>query len=448
MPQLIKSIRRLFTILCFVLINASLGLIGESFGYTVLDKIGIVFAAGLLSVLDTAIIGILTPLTLATLLGDPLLAWKVPSYAVYSLFLAIALSLLQKKLRRHGPTQLFISTLFMSTGVFLLLSPSVGIRIGGISLIGLGFFLLITYLMPTLLRIEISPQTLGMIMLLVAPSALVLIDLTIYSALFINVFSGDLFDIVKSTIYLMMIDSAGPLILYGILWLTFDLSTILSSTKGKINIKRQTLGLFLLLIVIAPVMLVGGFYMLSPERRIQERITYSLPLGDWSVYEMRMSYIWSPLGVTGTAFVTYPTQHIDKNSPWFQAGINLCLVRGKKVVDMRTGWLDMLLLQKIVALQFLAWLRLQGIENAVPTIQHMYVLGTYRTNRTYLMLNASLKTVTDIPPHIGITLKCQIFVTNIEELDRTGIIILYGIDYNYATIQQELIGFVDRFDWL
>ena len=188
--------------------------------------------------------------------------------------------------------------------------------------------------------------------------------------------------------------------------------------------------------------------MLSPERRIQEHITYSLPPGDWSVYEMRMSYIWSPLGVTGTAFVAYPTQHIDRNSSWFQAGINLYLVRGKRIADLRTGWLDILLLQKIVALQFLAWLRLQGIGNAVPKIQHMYILGTYRTNRTYLMLNASLKTVTDISPHIGITLKCQIFVTNIEELDRTGIIILYGIDYNYATIQQELIGFVDRFDWL
>ncbi len=446
--MLIKNLRRILTILCFVLINSSLGLIGESFGYAVLDKVGIVFAAGLLSIFDTTMIGMLTPLAMATLLGDPLLAWKVPSYIIYSLFLAIAFSLLQGKLRRLGPTQAFISTLFISSGIFLLLSESIGIRIAGISLVGLGFFLLIGYIMPTLLRIEISSQTLGVIMLLVAPSALVLIDLTIYSALFVNVFSGDIFDLVKSTMYLMMIDSVGPLILYGILWLTLDLGTILSSIKGKINIRRQTLGLFLLLIVIAPVLLFGGFYMLSPERKIYERIKNSLPVGDWGVYEMRMSYVWSPLGATGTAFITYPTQHIDRNSPWFQAGINIYLVRGKKIVDFRTGWYDLLLLQKIVSLQFLAWLRLQGVGNVEPTMLHIYVLGEYHTNRTYLMLNATLRTVTDVPPHVGIVLQCCIFITNVEELDLTGIIVLYGIDYNFKALENQLMGFVDRFDWI
>lgn len=431
--------------------NSALGLVGESFGYPVLDKVGIVFAASLTSVLDTVAIGTLTPLAMATLLRDPLFAWKVPSYVVYSSFLGIAFSLIQGRLEKLGPRHILIPVLFLSSGAFLILSPELGIKLAGVSLIGFGSFLFIASILPAFTRIRIPPQTLGVIMLLVAPPALVLIDFTIYSALFVNVFSGDMLELARTTMYLMMADSIGPLILYGIVWLTLDLDTVLSTTRGKINHRKQVLGLTLLLMIVAPVVLVGGSYMLSPEKKVYECIRHSLP-GDWSVYEMRMSYVWSPLGITGAVFVTYPVQHIYRGNPWYQSGINIYIIRGERtIVDFKTGAFDRFLLEKTVSLQFLAWLRQQGVWNFEPMVLYLYVLGEYQasqTKRTYLGLNSTIRTVADFAPNEEIDLRCYIFITNIAEYDLTGIIALYGTEDHFKEIEGALMSFVDNFNWI
>ncbi|MCR8433459.1 MAG: hypothetical protein QXH55_03900 [Candidatus Korarchaeota archaeon] len=431
------------------MMNSILGLVGESFGYTVLDKVGIVFAASLVPILDTAIIATLTPLVMATLLHDPLLAWKVPSYIIYSLFLGVAFSLIQGRLEKLGPRHILIPVLFLSSGVFLLSSPELGIKIAGISLTGFGLFLLAISFLPVFTQVRIPPQTLGAIMLLVAPPALVIIDLTLYSTLFVDVFSGTMLELVKTTIYLMIIDSAGPLILYGIVWLALDLETVLSSVKGKINYKRQAFGLALLLIIVAPIALVGGFYMLSPERKVHECIKNFLP-GDWSIHEMRMSYVWSPLGVSGTVFITYPTQHIYEDSYWYQAGINLYLIRSaKKIIDLKTGDCDLTLLQEIISLQFLAWLIMQGIRHFEPTVT-LYKVGKYQASQTarmYLNLNSTMRTISDFGPRVELKLLCYVFVTNIEEYDLTGMIVLYGVEENFKYIESDLMNFVNNFNW-
>lgn len=445
---MIKKVDMALKIIFMILINSALGFVGEYFGYPVLDKIGIVFAAVLLSFVEVLVISTLTPLTLSILLADPLVAWKTPSYIIYGLFLYIAFGLLTGKLKGQLPATLFMSTLFLGAGLFLVLTRNLMALLAGLSLIGFGLLLMTTYLKILGIHLELSPKLVGLIALVLAPFLLVSMDLALFSVMFVDVFSPTWFDVVKPTLAILIIDSLGPLILLGILWLALDLSTVLKEINGKIRVKRRIIGLLLLILLVSPVLLAGGYQLLSNENTIKRNITGVLPQDKWFVSSMRMAYIWGPLGASGVTFIGHHIEHTDPNSEWYQAGVNFYLVKSKKLVDMNKREVDFFYIEKLIALEFIAWLRLQQAPAEEPSINIVKAVNLITLNMTYLMFNLTISTVSDVEPHEEITLGASCLVSYVEELGSTVMILVYGEVNNYQIIGQDIFEKLKNFAWI
>ncbi len=447
---MLNRINKVMVSVVATLINTLLGIIGEYFGYTVLDKVGIVFMAGLCDIYTTFIVAILTPASLSLVFRDPLIAWKIPSYVIYALFLHIAFSSLMGELKRPALYQLFIASLFIVTGIILIISGYIIFIMMGLSVMSFGVLLCLMYFAPFIFKYRLSMRFVGFVAIILAPFLLVMMDITLYSIMITNILSQQWFEAFRRTLALLIIDSAGPLLLFGIIWLALDLQTILRETKGKISDKRRFIGLALLLVILLPVPTYIATRTMGIERRVRERIEAALP-EEWSINGMRMSYIWSPIGASGVVFVTYPsTGHYEKGSIWYQAGINFYLIQGKDIVDVDKGYIDNITLRRLIILQFVAWLRPQKVRGEdIEIIATINTTGPIKLNNTqYIKVTMRMDSYTDMSPTEKITLQLDCFVTYIRELSRTGVIICYGEVSNFSQLQTEFKEILETFTWI
>ena len=447
-----KTINRIMISLAAVLINTMLGIVGEYFGYTVLDKVGIVFIAGLCDIYTTLAVAILTPAALSLVFRDPLIAWKIPSYIIYALFIYIAIGGIMGRLKKPALYQLFIASLFIITGVILLMSGYILFVMTGLSVMSFGVLLCLMYFAPYIFRFRVPMRFIGAIAIALAPFLLVMMDITVYSFMVTNILAEQWIEAFRRTLTLLIIDSAGPLVLFGIIWLALDLQTILRETQGKISDKRRFIGLILLLLVLFPIPTYIAARTMGIERGVRERIEMALPTtSEWSINEMRMSYIWSPIGASGVVFITYPaTGHYEPDNVWYQAGINFYLIQGKEIVDVDRGYLDNLTLQRLIVLQFIAWLKPQKVR--AEDIEIIAIIGmegpVIINNTKYINITMRMHSYTDMTPTKDIVLQLNCYVTYIRELSRVGVIICYGEASNFSKLSPEFIHILESFTWI
>ncbi|MEX0568277.1 MAG: hypothetical protein Q6363_003840 [Candidatus Njordarchaeota archaeon] len=444
-----KKINRLLISITVIVINSMMGLVGEYFGYTVLDKVGIVFVAALSDMFTTLTVAAFTPVALSVIFRDPLLIWKVPGYIAYGLFLHIAFGNVFGKFEKPVFSQMFLSGLFIFTGGVLLASGYMLFVMVGISVLGFGLFLLATYFMPFLIKYRVSMRLIGIIAILSAPFLLVMMDLSIYSFMVINVLRPEWLEVLKVTLVILIVDSLGPLILFMIIWLALDLPTILREVKGKINDKRRMLGLIMLLIILFPITTYAGVQLLRTDSNLKNRIGESLP-SDWTLSEMRMSYIWAPIGASGVTFVAFPMSgHYKSGDSWYQAGMNFYLVQGIDIVDLDKKYLDKQTLFRLIILQFTVWLRSQGCSREPKIISVVNDTEIVTVNNTrYAMLVLKMKSYADAGNHEEIYLEIRCYVTYIREISRTGVILAYGIDTYIGDIGETLLDIIENFSWI
>ena len=200
------DMNKILTSIIVAILNATLGIVGEYFGYMVLDKIGIVFVAALCDLFTTLLVSIFTPAILAVIFRDPLITWKIPFYIVYALFLYTAIGSVTGKFKKPGVSQLMLSILFIVTGVTLMVSGYFIFIFVGVSVLGFGLLLFITYMVPFMFKYRLPTRFVGAISLTLAPFFLVMMDLSLYSTMVYNLFSPEWIGIIKTTVILLAID--------------------------------------------------------------------------------------------------------------------------------------------------------------------------------------------------------------------------------------------------
>lgn len=445
---MLKEINKLLIGLTVVILNSMMGLVGEFFGYTVLDKVGIVFIAALSDIFTTLIVAVFTPIALSVIFRDPLMIWKVPGYIAYGLFLHIAFGNLLGKFKKPVFSQIILSGLFIFTGGILLTSGYMLFVMVGISVLGFGLFLLATYLLPFLTKYKIPMGLIGIIAILSAPFLLVMMDLSIYSFMVTNILRPEWLEVLKITLAILIVDSLGPLILFGIIWLALDLPTVIREVRGKINDKRRILGLLMLLTVLFPITTYAGVQLLRTDSNLRTKIEQSIPR-NWTISEMRMSYIWAPMGASGVVFVSFPmTEHYESNSSWYQAGMNFYLIQGRDIVNLDKKYLDKQTLFRLIILQFVVWLRSQGCQKEPKIVSivndtSIVVINDIR----YAVLVLKMKSYADTGNYEEIYLELHCYVTYIREISRTGVILVYGIDANIGKLEEHFMNVIGNFSW-
>ena len=446
---MLKKINRILVIAVAVMLNTLLGIVGEYFGYTVLDKVGIVFIAGLCDIYTTLAVAALTPASLSIVFRDPLIAWKIPSYIIYAMFIYIAFNSILNRLEKPAFYQLFIAALFVATGLILIISGYSVSILTGISVMGFGLLLFLTYFAPFMFKYRIPMRLVGIIAILLAPFLLVMMDITLYSLMVTNILAPEWMEAFRRTLVVLIIDSAGPLILFGIIWLALDIQTIQEATKGKISDKRRFIGLLFLFLILFPVPTYLAARTMGVERKVRGQIE-SVLSPDWSINEMRMSYIWSPMGASGITFITFPSaDHYSTESTWYQAGINFYLIQGKDIVDLDKGKVDNTTLMRLIILQFIAWLKPQKIEAKNINIITMNITGNVVLNETeYVYISMKMASYTDMAPTRRIILQVDCYVTYITELSRTGMILAYCPDTKYTDLKGEFNNILNNYRWI
>jgi len=441
----LEDINRFLLGMVVAILNAALGIVGEYFGYMVLDKIGIVFVASLCDLFTTMLVAVLTPAILTVIFRDPLIAWKIPFYIMYALFLYTAIGSVRGKFKKPGVYQLMLAILFIVTGATLLVSGYFIFIFVGISVLGFGLLLFITYLVPFMFKYRFPIRLVGIISILLAPFFLVMMDLAVYSTMIYNIFSPDWIGIIRTTVLLLAIDSAGPLVLLGIIWLALDIPTLLRETHGKISQRRRAMGLLLLLLILFPVPVYVATRTANIESQIRSNITMALP-DDWAVHTARMSYIWSPLGATGVVFVAFPPEsYMDEGSEWYRGGINFYVIRGKDILKP-DGSVDEVMLKSLIILQFVAWYRSQKEPLRSIVIKSLNITGKETLGNTSYTKVCMLMDIYMGEEKISIQLIC--YITRIRELSNTGAIICYTKKENFEKLKDYFPEELQDFKWL
>ena len=268
-----------------------------------------------------------------------------------------------------------------------------------------------------------------------------------YSVMIYNILGPEWISVIKTTVVLLAVDSVGPLLLFGVVWLALDIQTVLRETKGKINEKRRFVGLILLLLVLFPVPTYVGARTLGIERGVEGKIRSALPT-DWSIQKVRMSYIWSPIGASGVVFVTYPTEsYTKKDSDWYLAGINFYVIQGKKIVDVEKGWINNISAVYMIILQFTTWLKTQKIAVTQIKIISFNTTGRETINNTlYIKLDMLLSIHTKEGEDIALRVYC--FATTVKEISRDVAIICYAKSENFEKIEEDFYAILSSFSWV
>ena len=296
-------------------------------------------------------------------------------------------------------------------------------------------------------KYRLPARLVGITSLMLAPFFLVMMDLTLYSTMIYNLFAPEWISMIKTTIILLAIDSAGPLILLGIIWLALDVPTLLRETRGKISQKRRAMGLLLLLLILIPVPIYVGARTANIESQIRDNITTILP-DDWSVHTVRMSYIWSPLGASGVAFITFPSEsYLEEESVWHRGGINFYVIKGKNIIKPDETSVDKETLKSLIILQFVAWYKSQKEPIQSVVIRSLNISGKETLgNASYVKVSILMKVNMKGAKTITITATC--YVSQIRELSNTGVIICYAKQENFEELQDDFIDILANFKWL
>ena len=211
---------------------------------------------------------------------------------------------------------------------------------------------------------------------------------------------------------------------YAILY-SFEVRKIYDEIDLEVPLK----GLFLIIIIVAAVYL--NYVSYSQDTALVPH----LPKKEgWVFVNVRMDFVWAPIGVKGSNNYYYPEGRFDRNDPGYQVWFGLYWVQGHYGI-----YDDKYNQDEIFSFSILdqdTWLSLHGYKTPRTTVHSIdgVAWGTFKGYRA-LFMNGSYNSQSDVPPYEDVVLVGFFIVFYMPQYDRTVIIYACAVDKYYSTME-------------
>lgn len=154
----------------------------------------------------------------------------------------------------------------------------------------------------------------------------------------------------------------------------------------------------------------------------------------WVFVNVRMDFVWAPMGVKGSNNYYYPEGRFNRSDPGYQVWFGLYWVQGRfGIYD------DTYVQEEIFAFSILdqdTWLSLHGHKTPVTKVHNItgVAWGTFKGYRA-LFMNGSYESQSDVPPYEDVILVGFFIVFYMPKYDRTVIIYACAVDRYYHIME-------------
>ncbi|MGQ4834241.1 MAG: hypothetical protein ACP6IS_10160 [Candidatus Asgardarchaeia archaeon] len=254
-----------------------------------------------------------------------------------------------------------------------------------------------------------------------------LLELSTFTAVMYYPFKDDVLPYVKTLnlFTLQAIDTIVSFVIGYFILYSFEVRQIYERKDLEMPLK----GLFLIIIIVAASYL--GFVSYSQDTAL---VPYLPKKEGWVFVNVRMDFVWAPIGVKGSNNYYYPEGRFNRSDPSYQVWFGLYWVQGHYGV-----YGDKYDQNEIFSFSILdqdTWLSLHGYKKPHTTVRSVdgVAWGTFKGYRA-LFMNGSYNSQSDVPPYEDVVLVGFFIVFYMPEFDRTVIIYACAVDKYYNTME-------------
>ena len=271
---------------------------------------------------------------------------------------------------------------------------------------------------------------------IISPFASIISELAVFTAVMYYPFKSDTLPYVKplNLFVLQGIDTAVSFIVGLFILFMLGVKDFRKRTSLKALTKKQKALLFVFLVLLG-----GGTAFLSYAH--EKALVPYLPKPDgWVFVNVRMDFVWAPMGVRGSNNYYYPETRFNSSDPGYQVWFGLYWVQGK--FGLYGDTYDQ---NEIFAFSIFdqnTWLSLYGLKTPKTTVHNItgVAWGEFKGYKA-LFMNGSYNSQSDVPPYEDVVLIGFFIVFYMEKYDRTVIIYACAVDRYYSIMEPILWDF-------
>lgn len=252
-------------------------------------------------------------------------------------------------------------------------------------------------------------------------------EILVFSSILYYPFKSDTMNYIQpfNTFVLQSIDGFLSFLLGVLILVSLGLKDL--KKKQNLTIKYEALVIIILMLLSTT----AGYMSYSSEKAL---VPYLPKPEGWVFVNVRMDFVWAPMGVRGSNNYYYPEGRFNASDPGYQVWFGIYWIQGKYGIYGNTYKQDEIFAFSIFDQD--AWLSLYGLKTPKTTVHNItgVAWGTFK-GYTALFMNGSYNSQSDVPPYEDVVLIGFFIVFYMEKYDRTVIIYACAVDKYYSTME-------------